>query len=332
MDADNVRVKVVSGIPWQLTNIMSTWIENVWPLYRKAQASLSAPLPAPSDASSNAEQLPPGVDREQLETLLLMGFEATTNELTNALLWGKSVDGAIEVLLNNRARCAAPPPEAKHKHTHAHNHTHAHAQSDSKLSSKSKSKSKKHTAASTSSSSGPSVAETRLSLVYVADSSYRTYRVLIDWYHSHEEASDACDYESLDMSLGLLALIVLEVRRRLPTLHRHCVICDQVRGRGSRPLTPTLVSAHQRVYVQRHLFGTMLKPSVCARDLCRFSFQQFGIGKDCTNSFATAEAVVDLLVSMMKVAAASTRAELILLPFPQVRSALTRLLARSIAY
>ena len=43
--------------------------------------------------------------------------------------------------------------------------------------------------------------------------------------------------------------------KRLPTLHKYCVICDQL-----------------------HLFSSsMIVPTVCSRDLCLWSYQELGV-------------------------------------------------------
>lgn len=51
----------------------------------------------------------------------------------------------------------------------------------------------------------------------------------------------------------------------------------------------------------------MLKPAVCSRELCVWSFQQLGVGSEAASDIATEAEVVDLLVTMAKVAANSTR-------------------------
>lgn len=84
------------------------------------------------------------------------------------------------------------------------------------------------------------------------------------------------------------------VKYRIPTLHEHCVICDQA-----------------------HLFSyKLIKPAVCRRDLCVFTLQQFNILSDA--ELATQGEVIDLLLAMAKSAANSNRASSILNPFPNV--------------
>lgn len=91
---------------------------------------------------------------------------------------------------------------------------------------------------------------------------------------------------------GLFCEILRYVKYRIPTLNKYCVICDQT-----------------------HLFGgSLLKPAVCRRELCAFTFQQFNIVSDA--ELATHAEVADLLVSMAKAAANSNRSHQILNPFP----------------
>ena len=56
------------------------------------------------------------------------------------------------------------------------------------------------------------------------------------------------------------------VRQRLPTLNEYCVVCDE-----------------------SHVFqnGAMLKPAVCARELCVFAFQTLGVMSDAAEDIAT---------------------------------------------
>ena len=88
--------------------------------------------------------------------------------------------------------------------------------------------------------------------------------------------------------------IMKYIQHRIPTLHEHCVICDQ-----------------------EHLFEyRLLKPAVCRRDLCIFTLQQFNILSDA--EVATQGEVIDLLVAMAKSAANSTRSSAILSPYPSI--------------
>ena len=90
-----------------------------------------------------------------------------------------------------------------------------------------------------------------------------------------------------------MSSLVQYVKYRIPTLHDYCVICDQ-----------------------NHLFAyKLLKPAVCRRDLCVFTLQQFNIISDA--EIATQGEVIDLLLAMAKSACNSSRANMILNPFPR---------------
>jgi len=104
-------------------------------------------------------------------------------------------------------------------------------------------------------------------------------------------------YEPL-YSDGFLLQICKYVSFRLPTLNKYCVICDE-----------------------NHIFvggAYLLRPAVCARELCCFAFQSPGVMSDAADGIATQAEVVDLLVCMAKAAAISPRKELILEPFPVI--------------
>jgi poly [ADP-ribose] polymerase 6/8 len=63
----------------------------------------------------------------------------------------------------------------------------------------------------------------------------------------------------------------------------------------------------------------MLKPAVCSRELCCWSFQQLGVRADAADDIATEAEVVDLLVCMATCAVKNAnRRELIFDPFPVV--------------
>lgn len=88
--------------------------------------------------------------------------------------------------------------------------------------------------------------------------------------------------------------VTQKIRKRLPYLNMYCVICDR-----------------------EHLFsGVMLKPAVCSRELCCWSFQQLGVATDAADNVATSAEVVDLLVCMATAAALSARANLVSVYFP----------------
>lgn len=99
------------------------------------------------------------------------------------------------------------------------------------------------------------------------------------------------------LSQGFLCQVVQYVLNRIPTLNEFCVICDET-----------------------HLFsnGAMLKPTVCARELCSFAFQTLGVMADVADSIATGPEVVELLIAMCSAACRSGRRELILDPYPTV--------------
>jgi len=108
---------------------------------------------------------------------------------------------------------------------------------------------------------------------------------------------------SLSSSSGTLKLdtntyfieTALYLRSRLSTLNDYCIICDQ-----------------------KHLMGSMLKPTVCARDLCVWSFQELGVASDATDFVANSQEVVDLLLFLAKEACASSRRDIIFDPFPTI--------------
>ena len=96
---------------------------------------------------------------------------------------------------------------------------------------------------------------------------------------------------------GFLVMCGSYVIERIPALNNYCVICDEP-----------------------HVFatGNMLKPAVCSRELCAFSFQQMGVAGQCADEIATGAEVVDLLVCFATVAAKNSRADVIFDPYPQV--------------
>jgi hypothetical protein len=86
------------------------------------------------------------------------------------------------------------------------------------------------------------------------------------------------------------------LRERLQTINEYCVICDQ-----------------------KHLYNMqMLQPAVCQRQLCAFAFQQLNVMADSASYIAMQKEVIDLLVSMAKLASKSARRELIFKPFPTI--------------
>lgn len=96
---------------------------------------------------------------------------------------------------------------------------------------------------------------------------------------------------------GFLAQIMKYVEQRIPTLNEFCVVCDE-----------------------RHVFqnGPMLKPAVCTRELCVFSYYTLGVMSGATEDVATGAEVVDLLVAMCRAALQSSRKSVIFEPYPCV--------------
>uniref|UniRef100_A0A672LU64 Poly [ADP-ribose] polymerase n=1 Tax=Sinocyclocheilus grahami TaxID=75366 RepID=A0A672LU64_SINGR len=85
--------------------------------------------------------------------------------------------------------------------------------------------------------------------------------------------------------------------QRIPTLNDYCVVCDE-----------------------QHVFqnGSMLKPAVCTRELCVFSFNTLGVMSGAAEDVATGAEVVDLLVAMCHAALESARKSIIFDPYPSV--------------
>lgn len=92
---------------------------------------------------------------------------------------------------------------------------------------------------------------------------------------------------------GAVAHLVKYAMHRTRTAHTYCVICDR-----------------------KHLLAAgasaMLKPCVCERQLCVFSFQQMGVGKDSADSVAAGGGTVDLLLLAFRLCVSSPRGEQIL--------------------
>uniref|UniRef100_A0A8D3DZL9 Poly [ADP-ribose] polymerase n=1 Tax=Scophthalmus maximus TaxID=52904 RepID=A0A8D3DZL9_SCOMX len=87
------------------------------------------------------------------------------------------------------------------------------------------------------------------------------------------------------------------IQQRIPTLNEYCVVCDE-----------------------QHVFqnGSMLKPAVCTRELCVFSFYTLGVMSGAAEEVATGAEVVDLLVAMCRAALESPRKSIIFEPYPSV--------------
>ncbi|XP_077988704.1 protein mono-ADP-ribosyltransferase PARP6-like [Glandiceps talaboti] len=99
------------------------------------------------------------------------------------------------------------------------------------------------------------------------------------------------------LDYGFLVQVMLYIRNRIPTLNEYCVVCDEP-----------------------HVFqnGAMLKPAVCARELCVFAFQNLGVMQDAAEDIATGAEVVDLLVAIASSAVRSPRRDLIFDPYPMI--------------
>ncbi|XP_067091080.1 protein mono-ADP-ribosyltransferase PARP6-like [Osmerus mordax] len=96
---------------------------------------------------------------------------------------------------------------------------------------------------------------------------------------------------------GFLVQIIKYAEQRIPTLNEYCVVCDE-----------------------RHVFqnGSMLKPAVCTRELCVFSFYTLGVMSGAAEEVAPGVEVVDLLVAMCRAALESSRKSIIFEPYPSV--------------
>ncbi|KAM6937291.1 LOW QUALITY PROTEIN: protein mono-ADP-ribosyltransferase PARP6-like [Xenentodon cancila] len=96
---------------------------------------------------------------------------------------------------------------------------------------------------------------------------------------------------------GFLVQMMRYAEQRIPTLNEYCIICDE-----------------------RHVFqnGPMLKPAVCCRELCVFSFYMLGVMSGATEEVATGAEVIDLLVAMCRAALQSSRKNIIFEPYPSV--------------
>ncbi|KAI6657990.1 Poly polymerase 6 [Oopsacas minuta] len=121
----------------------------------------------------------------------------------------------------------------------------------------------------------------------------------LDWMSDISDTNEAALKSKMfpPLSHGFLCQVIHYILNRVPTLNDFCVICDET-----------------------HLFanGAMLKPTVCARELCSFAFQTLGVMADVADSIATGPEVVELLVAMCNAASLSNRREDILDPYPTV--------------
>ncbi len=89
---------------------------------------------------------------------------------------------------------------------------------------------------------------------------------------------------------------------RIPTLNKHCVLCDEIPTFINDGLTDAVTS--------------MLKPFVCSKPLCYFRYQQFQMGVEFSTGIYGSHKIIHLMVIMMHRAVQSNRRDLILDPFP----------------
>ncbi|KAM4592538.1 protein mono-ADP-ribosyltransferase PARP6 isoform X3 [Leuresthes tenuis] len=122
-----------------------------------------------------------------------------------------------------------------------------------------------------------------------------TTRQLIELFFSSQAGGHCKNIPTLEY--GFLVQIMKYSEQRIPTLNEYCVVCDE-----------------------QHVFqnGSMLKPAVCTRELCVFSFYTLGVMSGAAEEVATGAEVVDLLVAMCRAALESPRKSIIFEPYPSV--------------
>ncbi len=110
-------------------------------------------------------------------------------------------------------------------------------------------------------------------------------------------SSELKDKGIIDLNQGFLYALLIQILSRIRGLNNYCVICDR-----------------------EHVFGMtgMLKPTVCARPLCTFSYQQLGVAADNVEYIASSAEVVDLLIILAKITARSNRAKDVFNPYPSL--------------
>ncbi|XP_042199011.1 protein mono-ADP-ribosyltransferase PARP6 isoform X4 [Callorhinchus milii] len=115
-------------------------------------------------------------------------------------------------------------------------------------------------------------------------------------YPSANQAGSHCK-NIPTLEYGFLVQAMKYAEQRIPTLNEYCVVCDE-----------------------QHVFqnGSMLKPAVCTRELCVFSFYTLGVMSGAAEEVATGAEVVDLLVAMCRAALESPRKSIIFEPYPSV--------------
>ncbi|XP_036391022.1 protein mono-ADP-ribosyltransferase PARP6 isoform X1 [Megalops cyprinoides] len=122
-----------------------------------------------------------------------------------------------------------------------------------------------------------------------------TTKQLIELFFSSQAGGHCKNIPTLEY--GFLVQIMKYSEQRIPTLNEYCVVCDE-----------------------QHVFqnGSMLKPAVCTRELCVFSFYTLGVMSGAAEEVATGAEVVDLLVAMCRAALESPRKSIIFEPYPSV--------------
>ncbi|TRY55823.1 hypothetical protein DNTS_035034 [Danionella cerebrum] len=122
-----------------------------------------------------------------------------------------------------------------------------------------------------------------------------TTRQLIQLFFSSQALLHCKSIPTLEY--GFLVQVMKYSEQRIPTLNDYCVVCDE-----------------------QHVFqnGSMLKPAVCTRELCVFSFNTLGVMSGAAEDVATGAEVVDLLVAMCRAALESVRKSIIFDPYPSV--------------
>ncbi|CAM4734800.1 unnamed protein product [Leuciscus chuanchicus] len=122
-----------------------------------------------------------------------------------------------------------------------------------------------------------------------------TTRQLIQLFFSSQALMHCKSIPTLEY--GFLVQVLKYSEQRIPTLNDYCVVCDE-----------------------QHVFqnGSMLKPAVCTRELCVFSFNTLGVMSGAAEDVATGAEVVDLLVAMCRAALESARKSIIFDPYPSV--------------
>ncbi|RUS85738.1 hypothetical protein EGW08_006532, partial [Elysia chlorotica] len=111
---------------------------------------------------------------------------------------------------------------------------------------------------------------------------------------------DQKDHFELDNYLYIVWIFISKqlyqyLNQRLLTLNDYCPICD---------------SPHDLDRM------AMLKPYICHRELCIFSFTTLGLMSDVADSVTSSPKVIDLLIHLTNCAAFSQRHDIILTPFP----------------